>query len=264
VRRARGKRNLASSWLADELHEGIIMNPQPTALAIVPACRAPTYVRHALVNPITISAAVLACCSGSAVGSALLGLLGVVGIAGAGVGLSFLPPMRRALQRYMALRAREARERARMERLRPAGPLRQAQYAELRELVEEIDRTDPAEARRFELQDLLDELIRLAVAHAGYQRVLSGVGSMPGELPVFGPKRSGRAGEILAKRIQHRDECKRRLEQLADLIEAIDQLIRLVAQRVSCPPIEDGVDHEIERRLWELEQVDTAFEQLSA
>ena len=240
------------------------MTPLPTALAIVPACRAPTYVRHAVVNPVTISATVLAVCSGSVLGSVLFGLVGAVGVMGAGAGLSFLTPMRRLLERYMAVRAREARERARLERLRPTGPFRQAQYLELRDLVDEIDRTDPAEARRFELQELLDELVRIVVVHAEYENVLSGVGSVANEASAFGPKRGKRAGEILKRRIEHRDECKRRLEQLADLIEAIDQLIHLVAQRVACPPIGDGADRELERRLWELEQVDEAFEQLSA
>jgi hypothetical protein len=42
------------------------------------------------------------------------------------------------------------------------------------------------------------------------------------------------------------------------------ELVRLVAQRVACPAIDPELGREIERRLWELDEVDAAYAQLSA
>ena len=77
------------------------------------------------------------------------------------------------------------------------------------------------------------------------------------------PPRSKRRRDIQARRIRHRDECLRRIEQLADELEAIDELIRLIAQRVACPTLSADLEREIERRLWELDEVDSALHTLS-
>ena len=45
---------------------------------------------------------------------------------------------------------------------------------------------------------------------------------------------------------------------------ALSELIRLVAQRVACPALDPDLDREIDRRLWELDEVETALKQLSA
>ena len=54
------------------------------------------------------------------------------------------------------------------------------------------------------------------------------------------------------------------MEKLADELEATDELVRLVAQRVACPEIDGELDRELDRRLWELDEVDAALHQLSA
>jgi hypothetical protein len=83
-----------------------------------------------------------------------------------------------------------------------------------------------------------------------------------GTIPI---NRSKRRKEIHQRRIRHRQLCMTRVERLADELDATDELIRLCAQRVACPPlVEEQLDREIERRLWELDEVDTAFDQLSA
>jgi hypothetical protein len=64
--------------------------------------------------------------------------------------------------------------------------------------------------------------------------------------------------------MRHRDECIRRIERLSDELEAIDELVRLVAQRAACPQLDNDLDREIERRLWELDEVDDALRALSA
>jgi hypothetical protein len=68
----------------------------------------------------------------------------------------------------------------------------------------------------------------------------------------------------MLRRMRHRDECVKRIERLADELEAVDELVRLVAQRVACPSLDGELDREIERRLWELDEVDEALNQLSA
>ena len=40
--------------------------------------------------------------------------------------------------------------------------------------------------------------------------------------------------------------------------------MRLVAQRVACPQIGDDLDREIEKRLWELDEVDAALSSLTS
>jgi hypothetical protein len=139
-------------------------------------------------------------------------------------------------------------------------------YDELRTLVEEIERIDEAEAKRFELQDLLDHFVRLTVSH---QRCidalrLSGADSLPAAAPVAETGRSSRRGEIVQRRLRHRDQCVRKMAQITDEIEGIDQLVRLVAQRTASPVVEIELDREIDRRLWELDEVDAALHQLSA
>jgi hypothetical protein len=107
------------------------------------------------------------------------------------------------------------------------------------------------------------------VLAVGHQRCLdalrfAGSNDLPRSLPIPDPHRSARRREIMARRLRHRDECVHKIERLADDLEAIDELVRLVAQRVAAPDLDTEVDREIERRLWELDEVDAALDQLSA
>src|SRR6185503_20981124 len=115
-------------------------------------------------------------------------------------------------------------------------------------------------------QPLLDHFVSLSVSHQKCLDALRLAGSsdLPRTLPLPDPNRSVRRREIMARRLRHRDECVRRIERLADEIEAVDELVRLCAQRVACPQLEADLEREIERRLWELDEVDAALSQLSA
>jgi hypothetical protein len=221
-----------------------------------------TYVRGAVLNPVSLSMMSFAVCVG-------IGYAGVVGALVAAVVFLTLGAwstryrwVRREIDRHIDLRARQKRESDRMRKLRPTGAARQQQYCELRDLVAEIERTDAREAARFELQPLLDHYVALAVSHQRFLESLRFAAS--GELVTNEAKRSLRRREILARRQRHRDECVRRIEQLSDDLEAIDELVRLVAQRVAAPALDTELDREIERRLWELDEVDAALDQLSA
>src|SRR5690606_35182194 len=119
---------------------------------------------------------------------------------------------------------------------------------------------------RFELQDLLDHFVRLSLHH---QRCLdavriSGSHDLPPTISFSDGARSKRRREIMARRMRHREECLQRVDRLADELDAIDELVRLVAQRVACPALEPDLEREIERRLWEIDEVEAALRQLSA
>jgi hypothetical protein len=225
-----------------------------------------SYVRGAVASPVCIAISVFAACLGlgyAGIIGAVLAMIAVVAIGALSARYRFV---QRHLDRQAQLRTRANRETARLRSLRPSGPVRQTQYLELRDLVEHIERTDPGEAHRFELQDLLDHFVRLA---AGHQRCLdalrlAGSNDLPIAIPITDATRSKRRREIQARRIRHRDECLKRIENLVDEIDAVDELVRLVAQRTACPSIDPELEREIERRLWELDEIDTAFDQLSA
>jgi hypothetical protein len=174
--------------------------------------------------------------------------------------------VRKQLDRQFEYRVKQKREAERMKRLKPTGPVRQQQYCDLRDLVADIEKSDPGEASRFELQPLLDHFVSLAVSHQKCldSLRLAGSSDLPRMMPMTDPNRSARRREIMLRRMRHRDECVRRIERLADESEAVDELVRLVAQRVACPQLDGELDREIERRLWELDEVDEALNQLSA
>ena len=224
-----------------------------------------SYLRGAVVSPICISVAVFASCVG-------VGFAGVFGALGAFVAVALLVAastrwgiVREHLDHESQARQRCARESRRVRMLRPAGPVRIHQYFELRSLVEETEKIDASEAARFELQDLLEHFSMLANTHQRCLDALRLAGShdLPQSIPID-PKRSKRRREIQARRMRHREACLGRIERLAEEREAVDELIRLVAQRIACPIDEIDMDREVERRLCELDEIDEAMMQLSA
>lgn len=224
-----------------------------------------SYVRGAVVSPVCISAAVFASCVG-------VGLAGVVGAMVAFLAVAVLVAMstryrfvRRHLDREAQTRIRCSRESRRVRLLRPAGPVRIQQYIELRTLVEETEKMDPPEAARFEMQELLEHFAMLANTHQRCLDALRLAGSheLPTSLPID-PKRSKRRREIQARRMRHREACLARIDRLSEELEAVDELVRLVAQRIACPVDDLDMDREIDRRLGELDEIDDALMQLSA
>jgi hypothetical protein len=221
--------------------------------------------RAAVASPVSMSIAVCAGCIG-------LGFAGVLGALVATLAVVVLAAhtaryalVRRYLDHQAWLRERMQRDQARLLLLRPSGAVRVAHYTELRALVEEIEQIDGAEAARFELQDLLDHWVRLAVSLQKCTNSLrmAGAAALP-SVAICDSVRSSRRRDILQRRIRHRDECKRRMEQITDELDAVDELIRLIAQRTACPALDGELDREIDRRLWELDEVDAALHQLSA
>jgi hypothetical protein len=228
------------------------------------ACTA-RYVRGAVGSPVCVSLAVFAGCVGLGYAGVIGAVIAVAVVIGLGGHAARYRRVRSYLDGQAEARVHALRECKRQKQLRPVGPVRAEHYNELRSLVEQIERIDPTEAARFELQDLLDHFIRLAVDHHRCSDALrlAGASALP-QTAAVASARSRRRSEILQRRLQHRDDCTRRMEELADELEATDELIRLVAQRVACPPADAELDREIDRRLWELDEVDAALHQLSA
>lgn len=243
------------------------MRTQPH-LAVVPA-QPPAiatrlgYVRGAIASPVCVALTLFAAC----IGLGYAGLLGAV-IATALITLcgalaSRLRRVRSHLDEQARLHAAAQRHCRRLKQVRRTSPARLRHYEELRAMVDEIERLDEIEAARFDLQDLLDHFVRLALSH---QRCvdalrLSGADALPAPLPDAG---RSRRSAIVQRRVRHRDDCVKRMAAITDEIESIDQLIRLVAQRTACPVFDLELDREIDRRLWELDEVDAALHQLSA
>ena len=223
------------------------------------------YVRGAIASPVCVASTVFATCVGLSCAGTLGALLAVAMVVGACVALSRFAVVQRHLDtqgEYLEMAKREA---TRLRMIRPAGPVRVQQYCELRNLVEGIERTDPVEASRFELQDLLEHFTRLVVAHHKCLVSLRFAqdADFSASLPIAEANRTKRRREILARRIAHRDACLKRVERLADELEAVDELVRLCAQRVACPAMDPELDRELDRRLWELDEQEAAMAQLA-
>ncbi len=225
-----------------------------------------TYVQGALFNPVSLSVMAFAVC----VGVGYAGMLGALLAMSAFIVLGTISTrygfVRRQLDKQFDYRVKQKHEADRLRLLKPTGPVRQQQYCDLRDIVTDIEKTDSKEANRFELQSLLDHFVTLAVSHQKCldSLRLAGSSDLPRTLPLADPHRSPRRRDIMQRRLRHRDECVRRIEHLADELEAVDELIRLCAQRVACPQLDADLDREIERRLWEIDEVDAAMSQLSA
>jgi hypothetical protein len=233
-------------------------------VATPPGHTALAYAGAAIASPLVIAVQAIGVC----VGLAAVGILGTAALAllvtAAAVVMSSTEAVRRFLDGHFERRERAARESARLRKLRPAGAGRRQQYAVLRDLVDEVTRKNELDARRFELEDMLDQFADLCSQHQGCLESLRRAGTC--DLPIAEPPagRRSRRREILSRRIRHREECMRRVEELSDTIEAIDELIHLVAQRSACQALDGDVARDVDRRLWELDEVDAAIDQLSA
>jgi hypothetical protein len=222
------------------------------------------YVRGAVASPVCVAVTLFVACLGfgyawligAVVATAVVALLGVLA--------SRCHHVRGYLEEQARLHLRTQRHCRRLRQVRQTSSTRLRHYEELRVMVEEIERIDEAEARRFELQDLLDHLARLALNHQCCVNALrlSGADELPAQLPDANP--TSRRGDIVQRRIRHRDDCVRQMAQITDEIEGIDQLIRLVVQRTACPVFDVELGRGIDHRLWELDEVDAAMHQLSA
>lgn len=239
-----------------------------TSMVVRDRARA-AYVADAITSPLCVAAAVFAACVGLGAAGLAGMLASVFAVIVFGAYTTRFAPIRRHLERAAGDRAHARIETRRWKALRPAGPPRQAQFGELRTLVEDVERTAAHEATQFELQALLDQFVQLAIDH---QRCLDAIriatSDLPTEVAPAPSMLSMRRREIVARRLQHRETAVLRAHCLADELGTIDELIRLIAQRAACPILETEVDREVSaticRQLWELDELDAAYAQISA
>jgi hypothetical protein len=158
-----------------------------------------------------------------------------------------------ALARCYARRRQEA---ARLRAVRRAGPMRELQYLELRRLVRSCDQL---EASRFDLDGLLDEFARLSLAHAQDTEALAFASCLdsPPSLLV-----SERRQQINKLRLEQRQRCAVSVMELADAIEVIDNLVRLIVQQRAMSAQDLQFEQGIDRRLADLEEIERAQRQL--
>jgi hypothetical protein len=245
--------------------------PSQLGLVVAPSALPPgtsrlTYVRGAVGNPVSVAIAVFAGCISLGYAGTIGAVLAVLAVLVVSAHTASYRVVRGYVDRHERNRAKAKREARRIKQLHPTGSARQQHYGELRVLVDELELRDEAEVARFDLQDLLDHFVRIAVDH---QRCLdslrlAGVNALPSALSAGELGKSKRRCDLIQRRIRHRDECVRRMEKLSEELDSIDELIRLVAQRIVCPALDADLEREVDRRLWELDEVDAAFHQLSA
>lgn len=235
-----------------------------------PATVGASYLSGALAHPSGVTVLLVGLCMGAWLGGVVGAVIGLIGGLGLVAGSSRLPSVRRLIDGYRAERERRRRTAARERRLALAGPVRRAEFAEMTARVDEIERDHAAEVERFELQELLDCYVDLAISH---QRLIEAV-QRADRAPLWeaaaspGRAETGAAGrqrrQILARRLRHRDECRARAAERAEELDAIAEFVQLVGELTTCPPVDAAAPQEIERRLWELEAQESALRQLSA
>ncbi|NVB79841.1 MAG: hypothetical protein HOV81_15705 [Kofleriaceae bacterium] len=164
-----------------------------------------------------------------------------------------------------ARRAKRARRDAR-ERSLPNGSIGRDRLAELTRLVDEVEDTDPALADRMDLEALLD---RYASLMLGQERVRQALAmSDRGQLQRLRDALRIDHGhakrlELCERRLRCIDKCIERADSYADEVAIIEDLVRLIAQRVACP---DGPSAEevLDLRLFELEIEEESDAQFNA
>jgi hypothetical protein len=244
-----------------------------TQLELVVAPSAPppgtsrlTYVRASVGSPVCLAVAMFAGCLGFGSAGLLGATIAVMIVVMIAANMARSRRVRAYVDEQNRLRARAKHEAERMKLLRPTGTTRIQHYNEVRVLVDEIERIDPSQAARFELQDLLDHFVHLAVKHQRCNESLrlAGADTLPAATPIAHASKSKRRRDILQRRIRHREQCVQMMEKLVDEMEGIADLVRLIAQRTACPTLDVELDREIDRRLWELDELEAALHQLSA
>lgn len=207
-----------------------------------------------------------------AAGSALIVPVGTAAIVGI-VGLAGLVVVRAGAARCRAgaiaresRRARTRRRRSRERAIAHSGAIEREALAELVRLVEAIEAADSDLAVRLELDDLLDRYVALGVAH---ERALGAVRMFDRALiehqhdllradPATDPRRL----DLCERRLRCHDQCQARADELANELAMIAELVKLVAQRATCPD-EPTLDDRIDRSLSELDEDDAAQRQLA-
>ena len=193
----------------------------------------------------------------------VVGLLGLVGVLAA---RACGPRLRAARIVRAAARARADRRNDRDRELAATTLGARESLAELAKLVDDIEATAPEIATRFELEELLDRHVALALAQDRAVRATAmfdrGQLERTRDTLRTDPAADKRRLELCERRLQAHARCQARVDQLANELALLADLVRLIAQRVACPE-EPALDDRIERHLAELDEDDAARKQLA-
>lgn len=193
----------------------------------------------------------------------LIGLLAVAGFFGA---RASAPRARAAWTSRTSRRARAARYRARERALAATTLGGRETLIELTRLIDEMGITPRDLAAPFELEDLLDRHVALALAHEQASRAAMMFDRAQLERAHDAyradPAADKRRLDLYERRLHAHDECQARVAALANELALVADLVRLLAQRAACPD-EPTQDDRIERRLAEIDELDDVRKQLA-
>jgi len=222
------------------------------------------YFGHALAHPISTLTMLTGVSLGIYLSSALVVVLMIAISLVAAYGLAGRGRFQKSIDTYVSRQRRAERRAVREEALDRAG-LGREQLVELQTIIEEIHRTDDGKAEsRFELEDLLDHYVQLAVAHERCLRALRQTdrNELARSLREPAPLARNRRA-LLERRLRCWDECRARADHLAEEIATLVELVRLLGQQASIPdPLLDP--EALARRISDLEEDDAALREVIA
>lgn len=168
--------------------------------------------------------------------------------------------------RLVRHRSRAKRERNRRRQLRRMDFVMSTKYDDLRERIDRALCSGCSIVEYLDLESLLDHYVRLAVTRERWRSALPAQELLPpssqGELRTADHRRL--RDEIATRRAELRDVCRRRIAELSDEIDEIDELVAFVEQRIACPDTDADTEYEMEWRLSQLAEIDEALSQLGA
>jgi hypothetical protein len=213
-----------------------------------------------MLHPTSVTVLSTAVCFAACYAGLIAAMCTVVGAVVAAVAATRSHFVRGHLDQWASRQRHRQRDHVRTRRVELAGPARAHQYRELADLVDEIDEADPSASNRFELEGLLDQFVEVARCH---HRCVESLRFAPtGDSPFI--ERSRMRSDILARRVRRREDTAKRIARLSDELASIDELLHLIAHSVATSPGSPDIDAELDRRLWEIDEVESAMAELHA
>jgi hypothetical protein len=232
----------------------------PTSALVCTQTRSPThYLRGALLHPMSVpivsSGLYFAVCYAGVLAALFTGF-GAIAIAAVATRSAFV---RAQLDHWAAGQRQRERDRSRMRRVELCGPARAQQYRQLSDLAEEIEGIDAHAATRFELEGLLEQFVETSRA---LHRCVESLRFAPaGDAPFV--ERSRTRSDIQARRVRRREDTTKRIAELSDELSAIDEMLHLIAHSVHTAGGVTDLRGELDRRMWELDEVERAMAELT-
>ena len=222
-----------------------------TALTVASQPGALTYMREAVVNPVSLSVVAFGTCIGAGMGGLVGAIIGATGTVLMGAATGLTGPVRRAIDSVRRERAKKKWVEVHRNRLKETGPVRTQQYLDLREIADRIAEHDPS----FDVESLLDLFVDLSVEK---QRCLDALRLCNGGDGGSSVMKSVMYREIYAQKNRLRDDLIDRMSSVEGQLEEIESLLRVVVVRVVMPAkVEDA-----EQRVAEMLEAEKALSEL--